>query len=103
MSDSITIIIRDGEDLRTTRVHGWEAETHIAAGDALAHEAAVLLAFTYRDDRSEYPSQMVVEGFVWSLDQECEDVAGEELVYTIDPIALDALDARAAAQAEQAR
>jgi len=90
MSDSITIILRDGEDLRTTRVRGSDVGTHIAAGDAFANEASVLASFQYRPDHSEYPSRLVVDGVVWSLDQECEDAAGEELVYTIDPIATDA-------------
>jgi len=80
---TITIIIRDGEDIQTARVNGWEAETHIAAGDGLAHEAAFLRAFTSLEDFSRFPRLLTVGGVTWALQSEFEDSAGEELVYAI--------------------
>ena len=74
-----TIIHAEGEAARTERVEASNAATHLAAGDHLAAEAALLAAW----DAAEFevpcwPATLVgADGTVWTLDADATRTTGE--------------------------
>ena len=74
-----TIIHAEGEAARTERVEASNAATHLAAGDHLAAEAALLAAWDAADFEAPcWPATLVgADGTVWTLDVEATKTTGE--------------------------
>ena len=74
-----TIIHAEGEAARTERVEASNAATHLAAGDHLAAEAALLEAWDA--DESEAPcwpgTLTAADGTIWTLDADATRTTGE--------------------------
>ena len=74
-----TIIYAEGEATRTERVEAATAATHLAAGDHLAAEAALLEAWDA--DESEAPcwpaTLTAADGTIWTLDADATRTTGE--------------------------
>ena len=75
-----TIIHNDGEPAAgTDRVEAATAATHLAAGDHLAAEAALLAAWDAADFEAPcWPATLVgADGTVWTLDVEATKTTGD--------------------------
>ena len=75
---AITIIVSEGSDPRTRRVELCNAETHIAAGDRLAGEAEILVAY------SECEECKTKDPIAWKWNDPTEDA---RFVFDVEDLA----------------